>query len=46
MGEETLVPAHAEELHSLTVFMACCSEKKRVRLDGDIFWGAIKTLCG
>lgn len=46
MGKETLVPAHAEELHSLTVFMACCSGKKRVRLVGNIFCGPMKTLCG
>ena len=46
MGKETLVQVHAEELHSLTVFMACCSGKKRVRLIGDIFCGAMKTLCG
>ena len=40
------VPVHADELHSLTVLMTCCSEKKRVRLVGDIFRGAMKTLCG
>ena len=46
MGKETGVQVHADELHSLTVLMTCCSEKKRVRLVGDIFRGAMKTLCG
>jgi hypothetical protein len=32
MGKETGVQVHADELHSLTVLMTCCSEKKRVRL--------------